>query len=399
MSMRNIRDFWCDTVLKIVFSSLLVGAGGSAANGMGSSPLLFDENMSQVDSDDEEIRGLRLPENVIPKYNEGKLRVLALDGGGIHGVVTARILQEIEEQTGQPISSLFHMVVGTSAGSMAAYFLTMPDPSDSETPYYSAEDLLNMLYLERQKLFDYNWLSFNGYLAPKYKSASLKSVLDDRCGDRLTSDTLCPVASIAYDTVEQKVSVLSSWGNEIYKRSDAILASSAAPVYFSPVVARPCRVHNGAVIKDHSFVDGEAGGYNPALIALSQGLERFPHARHIELVSIGTGENHSKGITANNIHNSGLIRYMKYLPQMFFEGYNSSEEQFLNYHLQDIRDGGIYTRLNPMLADKNAAIDNISVQNLDELVETTEKYLKNNENFNFLIERLKTSKDPISYRN
>ncbi len=42
--------------------------------------------------------------------------ILSLDGGGIRGVIPARILMEIEKMTNQPIASLFDYITGTSMG-------------------------------------------------------------------------------------------------------------------------------------------------------------------------------------------------------------------------------------------------------------------------------------------
>jgi patatin-like phospholipase/acyl hydrolase len=43
-------------------------------------------------------------------------RVLAIDGGGIRGIIPALILVAIEDQTKRSISDLFDMVAGTSTG-------------------------------------------------------------------------------------------------------------------------------------------------------------------------------------------------------------------------------------------------------------------------------------------
>ena len=39
-----------------------------------------------------------------------KYSLLALDGGGIRGVIPARVLDAIEQRTGRPISQLFDLV-------------------------------------------------------------------------------------------------------------------------------------------------------------------------------------------------------------------------------------------------------------------------------------------------
>ena len=42
------------------------------------------------------------------------IRILSIDGGGIRGIIPARLLQLIEESIGEPASTLFHLIAGTS---------------------------------------------------------------------------------------------------------------------------------------------------------------------------------------------------------------------------------------------------------------------------------------------
>jgi patatin-like phospholipase/acyl hydrolase len=42
------------------------------------------------------------------------IRILGMDGGGIRGIIPARLLQRIEESTGKSASALFHLMAGTS---------------------------------------------------------------------------------------------------------------------------------------------------------------------------------------------------------------------------------------------------------------------------------------------
>src|SRR4249919_3567713 len=76
------------------------------------------------------------------------LRVLALDGGGIRGVIPATLLAEIEKRTGKRIAETFDLIAGTSTGGILALGLTTPDSNDASKPRYTAEDLVGM-YAEK----------------------------------------------------------------------------------------------------------------------------------------------------------------------------------------------------------------------------------------------------------
>ena len=53
-------------------------------------------------------------------------KVLAVDGGGIRGIIPALVLAAIEEQTQPPDSELFDLVSGTSTGGIIALGVTKP---------------------------------------------------------------------------------------------------------------------------------------------------------------------------------------------------------------------------------------------------------------------------------
>ena len=38
------------------------------------------------------------------------IRILSIDGGGIRGIIPARLLQFIEESIGKPATALFHLI-------------------------------------------------------------------------------------------------------------------------------------------------------------------------------------------------------------------------------------------------------------------------------------------------
>ena len=66
-------------------------------------------------------------------------KVLAVDGGGIRGLIPAFILAAIEEQTGHPIHESFDLIAGTSTGGIIALGLTKPNASGGADK--SARDL------------------------------------------------------------------------------------------------------------------------------------------------------------------------------------------------------------------------------------------------------------------
>ena len=66
-------------------------------------------------------------------------KVLSIDGGGIRGIIPSLGLNYLERESGRPISELFDLCVGTSAGGIIALGLAQADAIGA--PKYSAHDL------------------------------------------------------------------------------------------------------------------------------------------------------------------------------------------------------------------------------------------------------------------
>ena len=56
------------------------------------------------------------------------MKVLAIDGGGIRGLIPALVLAEIERRTGRRIADMVDLLAGTSTGGILACALGKPDP-------------------------------------------------------------------------------------------------------------------------------------------------------------------------------------------------------------------------------------------------------------------------------
>jgi len=94
-----------------------------------------------------------------------QIGILAIDGGGISGIIPARILAEMEEVSGQPIARMFDLIAGTSTGGILALGLTKPDREGN--PQYSARELVKLYQEEGGTIFSrsvWHWLRALGVL-------------------------------------------------------------------------------------------------------------------------------------------------------------------------------------------------------------------------------------------
>ena len=230
----------------------------------------------------------------------GPKRLLALDGGGIRGLMSLEILAELEKQLsrelarpGLVLADYFDYIAGTSTGAIIAATLSLGMPVSKVQTFYLENGEAMFAKARLLKRFRY-----------KYEDEQLAAKLREVFGAATTfgSDTLRTLLLV----VMRNVSTDSPWplSNNpramfnLPERKDCNLAlplwqivraSTAAPVYFPPEVVR---------VGDQSFVfvDGGVTMYNnPAFILfLMATLEpyrlQWPVGEDkMLLVSVGTG--------------------------------------------------------------------------------------------------------------
>jgi len=246
-----------------------------------------------------------------------KFRILSIDGGGVRGVIPARILQAIEEQTGKPICTLFDLVIGNSTGGLIALALLTPDQVGR--PKYKAVDLVEFYKQKATKIFSSSifhrintgW----GLWAPRYDRKHLDNILKALFGESKLSQTLKPAVVVSFSL---DCGVGQMWsthharaGKKLdYYLSDVAGATSAAPTYFAPKVLKNT---HGEILHE---IDGGIWANNPeftAIRALSF-MEHIPKNQDIILISIGTGaprpDKKEFQQQACKLRNAGILGWM-----------------------------------------------------------------------------------------
>ena len=219
-------------------------------------------------------------------------RLLAIDGGGIRGILPAMVLADLERRTNRPIIDLFDMIVGTSTGGLIA--LALACPGEGGQPRHHARDLIRFYEVEGKRVFSRSvWHKIRavGNLADeKYPSSGIEDVLERCFGDCRLKDALCDVVVPAYEIERRfpfffKVSNARMKQYYDYPMKQVIRAATAAPTYFEPA-----RITIDAPNDYYALVDGALFAYNPGMCAYTEVLNRFPDHDSIMMVSLGTGE-------------------------------------------------------------------------------------------------------------
>ncbi len=164
-------------------------------------------------------------------------RILSIDGGGIRGVVPAVILEEVEQQIGQPLNQYFHLIAGTSTGSILAAAVATGRKSREILQLYRDQGPVIFPYTS---LFSWRRLPLllsYGLSAPKFSDKNLTQVLIQKFSNQKLHEVESPKLLItAYDTISRSPLIFKSWRTDKPYQSvplwEACVCSSSAPTYF-----------------------------------------------------------------------------------------------------------------------------------------------------------------------
>jgi patatin-like phospholipase/acyl hydrolase len=275
------------------------------------------------------------------------VKALAIDGGGIRGLIPALVLAEIERRTGRAIATMVDLFAGTSTGGIIACGLAKPDPMP-------AAEIAALYETDGPKIFDRSVLkiirSANGYLDERYDSAGLVEVLHRHLGDARLTDATTPVLLTVYDLEARQALLLR---DDDVSMVDAAHATSAAPTYFEPV-------RLGA----RTLVDGGVFAINPAVFAYIE-----TRAEPELLLSLGTGS-HTRPLPYQDVKDWGRLEWAEPIIDVVFDG----SADAVDAQLQTLT-GDRYIRLQTRLEEASDDLDDTSPENLAALRREAERLI------------------------
>ena len=227
--------------------------------------------------------------------------VLCIDGGGVRGVIPARLLQEIEERTGKPVAELFDLVAGTSTGAILAAGVTAPDPKNPKKPKLTAKDMLELYHNHAADIFPNSRYKLLMHLAPGtngfYDPEPFEKTLEKYMGDVKLKDTMTHIMIPATDIKQFKPVWIKHlkgqkdkkhWGTMLLR--DAVRASATPPTIFPVRYVHTTPNEKIPDAKDrHAFIDGTFFGGHMARRAYAEAKKIAPEDAEIVVVQLGTG--------------------------------------------------------------------------------------------------------------
>lgn len=308
-------------------------------------------------------------------------KILAIDGGGIRGIIPAIILAEIERRSGQPIVSLFDLIAGSSTGAILAVGLTVPD--EQGNPRFTAEDMARLYEVEGPMIFSRSmWRamqSLNNITTVKYPPEGIDTVLDYCFGDLNLSDSLGNVLITSYEIqLRQPWFFRSRKARNAtqcdFKMRDVVRSSTAAPTYFEPA-----QVFHPEAESYFALIDGAMQANNPALCAYVEARDKNPGINDFLMLSLGTGDMREP-IDFEESRSWGLAGWSQHIMDIVFDAMSSTVDYQLRRLLPVCKDGNQhYYRFQTFLDGASDDLDNVTEKNIIRLKELANDMIEAND--------------------
>lgn len=320
------------------------------------------------------------------------IKILALDGGGIRGLMTAMVLQDIERRLPGAdnvdltqtniLHQHFDVIAGTSTGSILAAAICTGK---------SLQTIID-LYVDRgERIFKpalRKWGSrvtrtfSQGISHPKHDDKALQEELQSQFSNsrgpiKLGSALIKSRLLIqTFDATLHEPIVFKSKDPDVASDKrlplwEIVKASASAPSYF-PSHSLKYRRHN----KAHAMIDGGVFANNPTMVALSEVFALGLDAQDDLLcVSLGTSEEKQEGISARKGRELGAAEWALPLIGVFMGGasrhVHSLAKRVLNSSGQSASE---YLRFQ-MLTEKDIPMDEASKADIKRMTTLASDYI------------------------
>ncbi|MBO9732603.1 MAG: patatin-like phospholipase family protein [Chitinophaga sp.] len=231
-----------------------------------------------------------------------KFTILSIDGGGIRGLIPAKVLSDLERELkrtdpDKKFHEHFNLICGTSTGAILAIAISLGIP---------AGDLVEF-YRENAKAIFPKWYlriiprKSRAIITSIYSNKSLRKKLEEVFAAAnngippLINDLKTNICIPVFNGNDGQINVLKTKHHEEYIRDyklpahEVALSSASAPVYFPPHTFRFSNEHGSGI--NVNMIDGGIFANNPSLIGILEATEKLGYEfSDIRLLSLGTGK-------------------------------------------------------------------------------------------------------------
>ena len=301
-------------------------------------------------------------------------RVLSLDGGGIRGLMTAHWLRELRNRLGSPLRDHFHLIAGTSTGSILACLVASGREPDEIIELYRQKGESIFPGLGGRLWSRFSRLLSEGVSAPRYDGQGLYEALRSTFGQLRFGDLPARTMVIAYDTEERSTRVFKSWRMDHDEHArpvwEIVASSCAAPTYFP---AFPFSVDGVR----RSMIDGGVSANNPCACAVAEAVrlncdgDSTPATLPgLIVASFGTGQV-TRPIPYESAREWGALEWAIPIIDVLMDGSGDATSYIVK---QLVGEHG-YFRFNTELTEAYDDMDNASLVNLNALESVALRYI------------------------
>jgi predicted patatin/cPLA2 family phospholipase len=256
--------------------------------------------------------------------------ILCFDGGGTKSGFYVRFVSHLEKALGKKLSNVADMVVGVSAGAVAAAVVANIQYED-----------VGQVMRDTRRIFREPQES-GPFMDTKYDGTGKTAFMADTFGVRRMGDASLPLCVLT-STINGESAVFTSWEHKSTSLARVIDASTAAPTYFPPVQ-----------IGDRYYMDGGVVSNDPALVGVYKARELWGEHIPLAVMSIGTGSATDIQVSGSNPTAFGLV---KWLSEGLVDVLTRSNEQLYRQIIPLIIGKGHYLRITTRVV---ARLDNES---------------------------------------
>ncbi|MFB6372301.1 MAG: patatin-like phospholipase family protein [Bradymonadaceae bacterium] len=262
--------------------------------------------------------------------------ILSIDGGGIRGLIAARVLEYLAQASGTSPADVFDMMVGTSTGGIMTSGLCVP--GDGESPRWSPSEVVDIFVNDGPAIFDKSAFrsirTLGGTIEETYPSDGLTQVLKDRLGTASITESLAHLVVPCYEISTKRPFVFDSKKavhNQELNRPlwQVAKATSVAPTYFEPF-----ELPRRSTDDIWSLVDGGLYANNPTMIAIAHALEQGVELDKMRVLSLGTGH-HPDPIDPRNAGDWGAVKWASHVIDASLDGTSDLADRQADHILPD----------------------------------------------------------------
>lgn len=231
-----------------------------------------------------------------------KFTILTIDGGGIRGLIPAKVLAELERELklknpDKPLYEYFDLICGTSTGAILTIAIALGIP---------ANDLVKFYKDHAQAIFPRWYLK----VLPRKSRAILTSIYSNKTLRRklkeiytaansgqvpLINDLKTKVCIPVFNGNDGQINVIKTKHCDDFFRDyklpahEVALSSASAPVYFPPHTFSFSNEFGEGI--NVNMIDGGIFANNPSLVGILEATEKLNYDfSEIRLLSLGTGK-------------------------------------------------------------------------------------------------------------